>query len=79
MSLHADGTVFAGAPRRNHRFCAWCQGDLGVLWYPSRYPSYGICTTCQCAYFADYYRGKDTTRTITAGLKERAIGMDAPG
>jgi hypothetical protein len=77
MSLHADRMVFAVAPRRNHRFCAWCQGDLGLLWYPSKYPSYGICATCQRAYFPDYYLSNDTIRTSTAGLKERVIGMDA--
>ena len=73
MSLHTDSMVVAVAPRRNHRFCAWCHGDLGLLVYPSIYPSYGICATCQRAYFVDYYREDVLERTI---LRERAIGVE---
>jgi hypothetical protein len=78
MSVHADDMVLAVARTHNHCFCAWCQGDLGLLWYPSRSPSYGICASCQRAYFAEYYLRNDTTRTSTTDLKERIIGMDVP-
>jgi hypothetical protein len=78
MSLIADDRLVAVATWRNHRFCAWCQRDLGLLSYSSMQPSYGICATCQHAYFADYYVEDTFERTITTGLRQRAMGMDVP-
>ena len=74
MLPHADSTVSGEATRRGHLFCAWCHADFGLLWYPSIYPSYGICAKCQRVYFAEYYTVNTMEQTATVGLKERAVG-----
>jgi hypothetical protein len=72
MSLHANDLLVAATTWRNHVFCAWCRRDLGLLPYSSTQPSYGICATCQHAYFADYYQED------RAVLKQRTVGAEAP-
>jgi hypothetical protein len=68
--------LFPAPAGSGHLICSWCHRDMGRLPFASSKHSYGICTTCQYTYFAEFYAVDAGEAGVKEGLCERAVGMN---